>query len=977
MIQRTLSLVVAGAFLGLTATGDIPAPRPEPTASRPSVRSPRGYPKQLDMDEGETDAISAAEPEADPFTAAMEKYQNRALPADEVPLDSSDAAPGTFLEVTSRHDDDEKTGFSWRSLGPTNPIYPAILGRTGTTYVASGRITALAIDPNCNENRCRLWLGAAGGGVWLTENALNDDEFGWKWVSGSMGSNAIGSVTVDPNDPSGNTVYVGTGEPNVSADSEAGVGIYKTTDGGKTWSLLPAVASVTAGGVTTTYPNFPVDRAVATVAIDPTNAATIYVALARAVRGVGGAGGAVSQPPPSKNPAPLGVYKSTDGGATFTRIWDGNGSIRGVNQVAIDPLDPSVIYASTLGNGLWRSSPAEGGGQFQKIFATKNPGLNFSRTQVALTVKDGHTRIYLGDGAQGPVESQVWRADAADTASAAVLLASESTPGTPGLWKKLTSSAAAGVGDPGYATFNYCTGQCWYDNAIATPPGAPDTVFVLGSFTYGESFTFTNARAVLRSTTAGDPDPAQNNRTFTDMTFDATSADTPNSIHPDQHDIVFVPGRPDIWFEGSDGGLMRSSGVYVDASGQCASRTHFNGTPLTPAEATTCRRLLSSIPTRFTNMNRGLNTIQFQTVSAHPTTPMSSLLGGTQDNGTFSFTGSKVTWWQTGGGDGGFSGYNVASPNFRFRTNFGQHVHGTRSNDDPAGWYHIGGPIFFSPEDSQFYMPMLYDPNAAAAGTIFAGSQGVWRTQDNGGDPDFLERNCNSLVVGERRYCGDFVELGGPYDPLIRESPGDLTSRTRGNRARGFISAMARARQDTTTLWVATTQGRIFVSGNADAPAAEVTFTRIDSLARNTPPRYPSGIAVDPKNPFHVWISYSGYSGTLVGGADPNQPGHVFEVDYDGITATFTRLDGSTGGPLGDLPVNDIARDNATGDLFAATDFGVLRQPAGTLHWHAAADGMPPVETPSLTVSQDGRALFAATHGRGAYRLILKGGKED
>src|SRR5258708_40217487 len=96
-------------------------------------------------------------------------------------------------------------------------------------------------------------------------------------------------------------------------------------------------------------------------------------------------------------------------------------------------------------------------------------------------------------------------------------------------WKSLTSS---NVADPGYATYNYCTGQCWYDNAIYTPRGHPDTVFVIGSFVYGETGSLSNARGVLRSTTAVDPDPATNNRTFTDLTFDATSRSTPSSIPP-------------------------------------------------------------------------------------------------------------------------------------------------------------------------------------------------------------------------------------------------------------------------------------------------------------------------------------------------------------------------------------------------------------------------------------------------------------
>ncbi|TMA26073.1 MAG: exo-alpha-sialidase [Deltaproteobacteria bacterium] len=906
-----------------------------------------------------------AEAEGGPFTVAEEKYLNRAWPGDEVPLDASLAAPSVFREVASRHDDDEKMDFNWQPLGPTNAFYPAILGRTGAPYVSSGRITDLAIDPNCGEERCRLWLAAAGGGVWRTDKALSDEpkDFNWKWISGPLGSNAIGSLLVDPNDGSGNTLYVGTGEPNASVDSEAGVGIYKSTDGGDTWTLLPAVATVGAG----VFPNFPKGRSVASLAIDPAGA--IYVALARGIRGLTASdGGGISTPPPPQNPAPLGLYKSTDGGKTFSRIWNGSTTLRGVIEVRVDPRDGSVVYASAFQVGIWRS---DGGAPFAQIFMPTSPAGNTDRTQFALTVKDGHTRIYAGDGSVGRsppgfFESQVWRADTAEVPAAVLLASQTASPGVPGLWKKLTRSAVA---DPGYATYNFCTGQCWYDNAVVTPPGHPDTVFVLGSFQYNESFTFTNARAVLRSLTAGEPDPGHNNRTFTDQTFDATSATTPNSIHPDQHAIVFVPGRPGIWFEGSDGGLMRASGRYVDASAQCDSRSNFDGTPLTPDQRITCKRLLSSIPSAFINMNFGLNTIQFQMLSAHPTKPRSSLLGGTQDNGTFAFTGSRVTWKQTGGGDGGFSGYNVARPNFRLRTNFGQHVHGTRKGNDPAGWYHIGGPILFSPEGSYFYMPIIYDPSPKAADTIFAGSQGVWRTQDNGGNPAFLEANCQSLSTGEKPTCGDFVELGG--------AAGDLTDPARGTRPLGGVSVVARTPSDTNTLWAATGMGRVFISTNADGPAAAVTYHRLDTFAANSPPRFVSGIVVDPHNSFHAWISYGGYSGTVAPtGAEPNKPGHVFEIDYDGVTATWVPIDDGTG-PMGDLPVDSIARDDATGDLFVSTDFGVLRQPAGTTHWHMAGSGLPPVEVPYLTLSQSGRVLYAATHGRGGYRLLLRGASDD
>ena len=95
-----------------------------------------------------------------------------------------------------------------------------------------------------NGGRCSLYLGAAGGGVWVADRG--DDGEGnvhWQFKSGSFATNAIGSLLVDPSDPNGNTVYAGTGEPNASGDSEAGMGIYKSTDGGDSWTLVPAAAS--------------------------------------------------------------------------------------------------------------------------------------------------------------------------------------------------------------------------------------------------------------------------------------------------------------------------------------------------------------------------------------------------------------------------------------------------------------------------------------------------------------------------------------------------------------------------------------------------------------------------------------------------------------------------------------------------------------------------------------------------------------
>ena len=176
------------------------------------------------------------------------------------------------------------------------------------------------------------------------------------------------------------------------------------------------------------------------------------------------------------------------------------------------------------------------------------------------------------------------------------------------------------------------------------------------------------------------------------------------------------------------------------------------------------------------------------------------------------------------------------------------------------------------------------------------------------------------------------------------------------------MAAIERAPSNTSTLWAATGTGRVFISDNADAPAASVAFTRLDSSASNAPGRFVSSIYVDPLNPNHAWISYSGYNINT-----PAQPGHVFEVTRTGSTATW--VDRSYN--LQDLPVTDLVRDDLTGDLYAGTDFGVMKLANGSTTWTVAAAGMPQVEVPGLTIVPSARVLYAASHGLGAWELDL------
>jgi hypothetical protein len=95
----------------------------------------------------------------------------------------------------------------------------------------------------------------------------------------------------------------------------------------------------------------------------------------------------------------------------------------------------------------------------------------------------------------------------------------------------------------------------------------------------------------------------------------------------------------------------------------------------------------------------------------------------------------------------------------------------------------------------------------------------------------------------------------------------------------------------------------------------------------------------------------------------------VFEVTFSPVSGTATWVDRSY--DMADIPVTDLVRDDVTGNLYAANDFGVLLLAAGETSWVEAAFGMPNVEVAGLTIVPGARILYAATHGLSAWRLNL------
>src|SRR6266403_5343159 len=656
--------------------------------------------------------IPGPQQEGGPTAAAEQAYANHAYPAAYVPLAATRNARAAFRTAQARGNSNIGV---WNLIGPSTTNFPDVLTFSGAPYIDSGRITALAIDPSCNNTTCRVWAAAAGGGVWRTDNALSTGGPSWTFISGSFATNAIGTLTYDA---AHTTLYAGTGEPNSSGDSEAGFGVYKSTDGGNTWTHLAANASVPTGSGVDCDAVFGVPpgtfgvqyapaysgpafngRSISSIVVDPGNSNTLYVSSDRGVRGISSVTGGTASLAPGL--PPYGLWKSTDGGANFTLlnyqdvclnptlagsagiIQASFGSTRGVHETALDPNSSSIVYAApypqnnavplNTKGGVWRST--DSGANWTQIKNALNPALNTDRASFAVTpITGGFTRMYVGDGNSSQTaanRARLYRTDNAVTATNAS-------------FTNLTAIQDASAAPN--QTLNYCGdpaigAQCWYDNVVYSPPGKPNVVYLGGASSYSTYGFRNNGRAFIRSSDAG--------LTFTDMTWDATTNPTPlgsccqpnsiapNGMHPDQHALVVSPANPGLFFDGSDGGLVRSSGSFADISSQCAGR------PLSGANLTLCQQLLSRVPTYLYSLNKRLSTLQFQSLSVAADNPK-HLQGGTQDNGTFDTLGSAVTWPQIIYGAGGQSGFSANNSSLRFNTFTGQANDANFQNGDPS-----------------------------------------------------------------------------------------------------------------------------------------------------------------------------------------------------------------------------------------------------------------------------------------------------
>jgi photosystem II stability/assembly factor-like uncharacterized protein len=375
----------------------------------------------------------------------------------------------------------------WQFLGPAN---------------VSGRCTDVeAVGPKGKSYT--IWVATASGGVWKSVN----EGVTFEPLFEHQGTTTIGDLAVSPSDPE--TVWVGTGEANIFRSSNPGCGVWKTSDGGKTWSHM---------GLEETF-------TISRILVHPDHPDVVYVASAGHEW--------------TENEE-RGLYKTTDGGNTWQKILY-RGPESGVNDLVMDPRDPDVLYATTWqrtrlkwndprtyedhkNNGIWKTT--DGGKNWKKLSEGLPPSKYMGRTGIDIArsnpdvvyafVDDYEIAYKAGEG-----ELDSYGRPKEDIIKGATLYRSDDAGET---WRQVSGLTEE--------TKKYMSGHSgtygWVFGQVRVDPNDEDRVYTLGLW-------------INVSTDGG-----------------ATSEPIRHKIHADQHGMWIDPDNSNYILAAHDGGISVS-----------------------------------------------------------------------------------------------------------------------------------------------------------------------------------------------------------------------------------------------------------------------------------------------------------------------------------------------------------------------------------------------------------------------------------
>ena len=783
----------------------------------------------------------------------------------------------------------------WMALGPS-PVPNGQTQQFPTVAPVSGRATCVVVDPT-NSNK--VYLGTAQGGVWRTL----DGGATWTPIFDTAQSLAIGALALAPSNPS--ILYVGTGEPNNSADSFFGVGVYRVDNADTTANLVgPINPSITTGTTTALTYNCFNGRAITRILVNPIDPANIFVSTSAAVAGA--AGNALSNTIPPL--ALRGVFRSANataaaGSVTFQKIvvnTDGSLDSPGTGNTSIFDM---VFEPGNANNLLVSTSGAATGGAIYR--STNALAATPTFTQVLFPGFNGLV-MHLAINKVGAVVTAYVASNEPSTVTAC------SSIGQAGRVRK---SVDGGVtwSAPLVAAEGYCGGQCSYDNPVAVDPNDANIVYIGG-----------NARGTCSDVLKRSSDGG------TTFTRDDTG------LHADSHGITIDPLTvpSTVWFV-NDGGVWKR--------------------PDAPAG------------TAWLNQNtNGLNTIQFVSLAIHPTDQFMTI-GGTQDNGTEAMQGSYGNWVSAESGDGGFAlidqsstdttnvtmyhtFFNQTNNFIGFdRTNLGTCLPPPDANKD--SWEFRGGGF-------------ANDPTLSCDGTAFTLSNGINKADTvlfyapmalGPGTPNTLYFGTNKLYRSTDR--GDTMTVVS-QNPIV---------------AGVAVSAIGIAPGNDNIRIVGLRNGKVFATTTGANPLLDTGFVAPTNATASATNKHVARAVIDPLNNNTAYVTLAYYT-------NPSTAGQIWRTtNLNAATPTWTSI-GNTATGLPNVPVNGFVADG--GDpgfpgvtvLYAGTDIGVFVSTDSGATWNPFGNPLlPRVAVFDLVLQPSFRILRAATHGRGAWQIGLPG----
>jgi hypothetical protein len=788
-----------------------------------------------DAAEGSFDVLEQADQYAEARTAPGSSVSGAALRSAVTAASKLSSTGGSWSEITNKPYDSDAEGYR-------DPVWSNSGGGSG---LVAGRMTALAVDGST------LYAGAADGGVWKRS--------GGKWypLTDSLPSLSVGALAVDPSDRS---IWVGTGEANTNSDSYKGIGVLRSSDGGKTWTSIGAGE---LDGTTTVKLLF--------------DGESVFAATDKGLYKRSLSASATTAWTPVLKPSGCSAATGAPG-------------VVYISDVAVKPGSNGRVVDAAVG---WRA-----GSNCNGFYESTDGGDTFAYQTVGGSLQEsdmGRTTIaYASNGTLYAVVQSAAMFNQAKTDFGGTILQGvySSTHGVQGPWNKVAEwRNLANSGSALKAGLGYHPGvQAWYNEFLTVDPANSSHIYlgleeVFESRDGGQTWSTIGPYWNFGLPCANGPGGLDG---------------CPSTTHSDQHAVAIANGT-----------------VYVGNDGGVYSR------PLDDS-------------TGWTDLNNGLNTLQYYYADAGKTTSGGDAIwGGLQDNGTSLLLPGAATMVSPFGGDGGDNIVDATNAdravNEYTDLDMALTTNGGRSDGTTPAYREI------TPSCYAFtYTPKPCDPNArfiapftadhADPSHWVAGGQYVW-DDHNAWNTTCGAGSCDWKIVYDTGTGHSITAIGV-------------------NKAT-YVGWCGPCNDSTFQRGVATNYGG--------------TWHAL-TLPASVPNRFIQGITVDPSDPAHVYLVFNGFSRrwTNDGGY-----GHVFETTDAG--ATWADLSGN----LPDAPGDAIVL-TPSGKLVLATDIGVFGATAGqgtATSWSRFGIGLPNASVNDLRLSPDGSYLLAATHGRGLWKI--------